>query len=1108
MSEVALRTYLDKIEKDYRQGIATEHSYRGTLKELLEALGAGITATNEPKRIKCGAPDYVIGRDTSTTALTIGYVEAKNIGEPLDKIERDEQLGRYRNSLENLILTDYLEFRWYVNGEKRMTARLATSRPDKQLSFEKDGARAVADLLLNFLGRHPEPIRKPQDLAKRMARLAHMIRAIVVEAFEKKEVSPTILDLCRSFQEVLLPEMTDAEFADMFAQTLAYGLFAARYNHKGRKPFSRDDAAREIPRANPFLRKLFGTIAGPDLDDEPFVGFVDELAQVLAFTEMDAVLADFGKRTRQEDPIVHFYETFLIQYDSKLRELRGVYYTPEPVVSYIVRSVDALLRAYFDCPEGVADTSTISHTYVDESGETHTQTSPYVLLLDPACGTGTFLYAVINLIRDGYLKMGNAGMWSGYVHEHLLPRLFGFELLMAPYAMAHLKIGMQLASLDLPPSERHSWAYEFRTDERLGLYLTNTLEEALKRSEVVFGRYISDEANEAAKVKQNSPVMVIFGNPPYSGHSANKGPWISNLLHGKETKSEQKTGNYFAVDGKPLKERNPKYLNDDYVKFMRFAQWRIEQTGYGILAFITNHGYLDNATFRGMRQSLMQSFDDIFILDLHGNSKKREQPPDGSKDENVFDIQQGVAIGIFVKRKGKQSEPDTPHNATVRHAQLWGPREVYEKSSERRRLVGGKYHWLAEHDCTTTQWTTLQPRAPLYLFKPQDTTLKSEYENGWEIKDILPVYSTGVKTHRDHFVTDFELSSLHKRIEDFRNLFIKDETIAEQYELQDTRDWKLSTKRQSLAANTDWESFFTKCLYRPFDIRDYYHYADIVEFPRNEVMQHMLAGYNVGIATTRAVEIGRGWEHILCSNKVIQHHTVSLKETNYFFPLYLYPDSKVPQETNQPANGPGKRTHNLSTGFIDHITALVGMTFEPDDRGNLWTTFGPEDILHYMYAVFHSPMYRERYAEFLKVDFPRLPLTSNEGLFRALCQLGERLVGLHLMEERGAITTRFPEAGNNIVEKVEYAQPADNPERGRVWINKTQYFEGVPPVVWNFSIGGYQVCQRWLKDRKGRALSFADMKHYQLVVAALAETLTLMEKIDKVIDEYGGWPLV
>ncbi|HJT58244.1 MAG TPA: N-6 DNA methylase, partial [Ktedonobacteraceae bacterium] len=435
---------------------------------------------------------------------------------------------------------------------------------------------------LTHLEHDAETIRKPEELAKRMARTAHMIRDIAAQAFAQQEASSIMKGLFETFKTVLLPNLSHEQFADMFAQTLAYGLFAARYNHKATRPFNRDDAAREIPRTSPFLRDFFATI-NTELDEEPFIGFVDELIQVLATTDIDAVLADFGKRTRREDPLIHFYETFLAQYDPKLRELRGVYYTPEPIVSYIVRSVNYLLQKHFDCPDGLADISTMSWSSMDEREKVQRERTPRVLLLDPACGTGTFLYAIVDYIREVYRQSGNRGMWSGYVRQHLLPRLFGFELLMAPYAVAHLKLGMQLAALDLPLNERADWAYDFKADERLGLYLTNVLEQTPGCARLLPGSFISDEANEAAGVKQDYPVMVVLGNPPYSGHSANKGDWIADLIETyKEGYPELK------------KPAQAKWLSDDYVKFIRFGQWRIEQTGYGILAFITNHSYLDN----------------------------------------------------------------------------------------------------------------------------------------------------------------------------------------------------------------------------------------------------------------------------------------------------------------------------------------------------------------------------------------------------------------------------------------------------------------------------------------------------------------------------------
>ncbi len=1099
-----LHDYLKEIERYYKLGIAKEHSYRSTLQTMLPKLVPGITAVNEPKRVACGAPDYAVLRSTGGTSLTIGYIEAKDIGVPLDKIEKDEQLKRYLHALDSLILTDYLEFRWYVKGDKQMAARLATPHGGKSLTPDKTGIVATGDLLCSFLQHSAEPIRKPEELAKRMARLTHMIRDITIKAFEKREASDTLKGLYEAFKTVLLPDLPTAEFADMFAQTLAYGLFAARYNHHGKQPFNRGDAAREIPRTNPFLRKLFSTIAGADFDEEPFIGFVNELTQVLGVTDMDAVLADFGKRTRREDPIVHFYETFLTQYDPKLRELRGVYYTPEPVVSYIVRSVDYLLREHFDCPDGLADTSTVTYSYIDEQGERRTEHSPRVLLLDPACGTGTFSYTIIDHIRETYRKTGNAGMWSGYVREHLLPRLFGFELLMAPYAVAHLKLGMQLAALDLPKEERSNWAYDFESDERLGVYLTNTLEQAFSRSKLLLGGFISDEANEAARVKQDYPVMVVLGNPPYSGHSANKGEWVTDLLHGDDGRSGKKVGNYFEVDGKSLGERNPKWLNDDYVKFIRFAQWRIEQTGYGILAFITNHGYLDNPTFRGMRQSLMQSFDDIYVLDLHGNSKKKERSPDGSKDENVFDIQQGVAIGIFVKRKEIVADS---HMANVRHAHLWGPREEYEKTFQGQRLVGGKYYWLAENDVTTTEWTKLEPNPPFYLFIPQDGFLRMEYERGWKVTEIMPVNVLGFQTHRDHFAIDFDANALHKRISEMHETYLSDQEYAQKYGLSSGSGWYLAESRRKIRGDTQWQKYFTRCLYRPFDWRFCYYSDIVVDRPRPELQQHMLKP-NISLNVTRQTKADE-WRHALIANTPTPAIYTEIKDGSNAFPLYLYPDpnKKGLFDIDEFSNAPGGRRPNLASGFITDISNKLNMQFIQDGKGDLQQTLGPEDIFDYMYAVFHSPTYRERYADFLKIDFPRLPLTSNADLFRELCKLGERLVGLHLMEKFGKAMPKYPAKGNDMVEKVEYLEPRDQPEQGRVYINKMQYFEGVPPEVWNFHVGGYQVCHKWLKDRKGRVLSFEDIQHYQRVVAALAETIELMGQIDVAIEEHGGWPI-
>ena len=479
MTASPIDVYRRQIEKELQAGNATEHTHRPALKALLESLAPKITATNEPKRVECGAPDFVISRMAAHGPVTIGHLEAKDVGKDLNEVEKSEQMKRYLPALPNLILTDYLEFRWYVEGEYRQTARLAHVAKGGKLAPEKSGAEAVTDLLTGFLAHEAEAINDPKTLALRMARLTHFIRDMIVTAFDAKAASATLRDLHGAFEKALIPDLPIPQFADMFAQTLAYGLFAARCNHHGPKgSFKRLGAASEIPKTNPFLRQLFETITGTALDEEPFVGFVDDLAQLLADTDIAAVLADFGKRTARQDPVVHFYETFLAAYDPKLRESRGVYYTPEPVVSYLVRSVDYLLKTRFGCANGLADTATVEYEREEMNGGKPKKvkaTSPRVLILDPACGTATFLYTVIDHIRAEFMRQENAGMWSGYVRNHLLPRIFGFELLMAPYAVAHFKLGMQLAGHDMTPAQREKWAYDFSGDERLGVYLTNTL---------------------------------------------------------------------------------------------------------------------------------------------------------------------------------------------------------------------------------------------------------------------------------------------------------------------------------------------------------------------------------------------------------------------------------------------------------------------------------------------------------------------------------------------------------------------------------------------------------------------------------------------------------
>ncbi len=1071
----SIDSYLSEIQKAYSHGNATEHTYRPFLQTLIESFDKEITAINEPKRRTFGATDFVIRKRD----IPLGYIEAKDIGKNLDRLNKTEkaQMKRYLDALSNIIYTDHLEFRWFVRGELVQTIKIAELENGKITSLA-DNYENLSNLFREFLTKELDTVGSAKELAKRMASITRLIRQTIEKALEddSDRSEDSLFGQFKSFQKTLLPNLEQDEFADLYSQTIAYGLFTARC-YDNNKPFTRKKASYAIPKTNPFLRQIFDRIGGINLD-ERIVWAVDDLAELLNRTDIAAILQDFGKRTRQEDPVVHFYETFLAEYDQKLRETRGVYYTPEPVVSYIVRSVDKVLQNDFGLSKGLADSSKL------EDG-THK-----VLILDPATGTGTFLYNVIKHIAKRFEN--NKGMWDGYVSENLLPRIFGFELLVAPYAVAHLKLGLLLEET----------GYNLDKDERLQIYLNNTLDFATLREESdAFSAFINEEASKGREIQQDKPVMAILGNPPYSGHSSNTGDWINKLLRGSDSFNEQPTENYFEVDGKPLGERNPKWLNDDYVKFIRFSQWRIDQTGYGVLGFVTNHGYLDNPTFRGMRQSLMKSFDEIYLLDLHGNSKKKEKSPDGSKDENVFDIQQGVSIGIFIKKKSKSK--DQKSKVKIFHKHLYGVREIYTKNvNDKKELTGGKYKYLAENDISTTEWTEIKPNKPFYLFIPQDETLRKEYDDYWKITDAIPINVLGFQTHRDYFAIDFEKKVIEERIADLKETNLSDTEIIKKYGVKENSKWQMANVRKEIRKIGDYKSLIIKCAYRPFDNRFTFYDRSINDRTRTEIVNHIVNKDNLSLGLGRqGIAVGEDiWHLVSISTQPVDANIFRRGGIN-LFPLYLYPTEKKTLFDEEIED----RKPNFSDDFISEFSGKLKLEFVSNPENEKQITakqFTPENIFYYAYAVFHSPTYRSRYAEFLKIDFPRLPLTSNVELFRELTTHGKRLVELHLLEKDIETDVTFPVKGSN---EVEFSPKYTDK---KVYINKEQYFENVPENAWNFHIGGYQVLHKWLKDRKDRELSFDDLEHYSKVVSALMQTIELMQNIDESIEENGGFPIV
>lgn len=818
----AMAEYWRALVPEVNRGNATEHTHRPIFKSLVEAVCSGTTATNEPRRVACGAPDFVVETGVGPLRRQVGHIETKDVGTPLGAIEADSerieprtaegrQLKRYRGALENLILTDYQNFIWYVRGVRRDQSQLTTLPAGSGLTSEST-ASTVA-LLNRFAAHAPAPVTSARELAERMAKLTRMLREVIEAQFNQNLASATLTDLHEAFGAVLIPEISTAEFVDMYVQTLAYGLFAARISHESSLgEFQRSLAAAQIPKTNPFLRRLFTTITGPDLDDEPYAPIVDDLTQLLADADIDAILEDFGRQIGREDPVVHFYETFLAAYDPDLKDLRGVYYTPSAVVSYIVRSVDETLKNEF--ASGLADTSLTTYRRSEPGSGPVTTETHRVLILDPSCGTGTFLYDVIKEIRTQFGAAGNAGIWSSYVREHLLPRLFGFEILMAPYAIAHLKLGLQLAALDLPAADRSTWHYDFAAAERLNVYLTNTLDELTVRSQVLIGRYLSDEAAEAAKVKAELPIMVVLGNPPYRGRSANLTPHARAVVEP-----------YRFVDGVRIRERGAlqfeKNLQNDYVKFIRFAEERVESTGTGIVGLITSHRFLKNPTLRGMRNHLWRTFDEIHVLDLHGASRTTEVVPDGVDDQPVFDIQEGVAISLFLKHGRGSGE------AKVYYSELWGRREE-------------KYNWLAANTVASTQWTEVAPEEPFYRFVPVDAALQAEFQEMVEITAVFKQHGAGVVTARDNLVVDVDKDELGRRIERFARAVTPNAQLCREFDIRLKRDWDIDASRLALRNLGNVSDHIVQFAYRPMDYRWLFYHKSLTWSMSYPTMQHLM----------------------------------------------------------------------------------------------------------------------------------------------------------------------------------------------------------------------------------------------------------------------------
>jgi predicted helicase len=1079
MFEQILKSYFKKIFDVNKKGDAREESNYSALESLLNDYAESINkknihVTTLPKKTEAGNPDF---RIWDGNQHIIGYIEAKAPTiEYLDQIETTDQLKRYLHIFPNLILTNFFEFRLYRNGaliDKVLIAKPFLLHKFKTIPLVEHEPDFLK-LLEKFFSFSLPKVYDAKTLAKELAKRTRFLKDEVVIQELKEEESQGkgfLSGFYEAFRKYLISGLSKEEFADLYSQTITYGLFAART--RSENGFNRKLAYDNIPRTIGILRDVFKFVSLEDLPQQ-MEWIIDDIAEVLAVTDVKNILHQYFHEGKGKDPVVHFYETFLAEYDPKTKEKRGVFYTPESVVSYIVRSLHNILKEHFNMQDGFA--------------------SDTVTVLDPAAGTLTFLAEASKLAVEEFVSKYGEGGKENLVREQILKNFYAFELMMAPYAVGHLKMAFLLEEL----------GYKLKKDDRFKLYLTNTLEmEELAQTELPGMVSLSEESHSAGKVKKEQPILVILGNPPYQGISANlserettveKGEkYITRYLiqedngwyklvsqtkrANRKIKVKQKTwigeliDYYKIVDGGWFGERKH-WLNDDYVKFIRFAQWKIDLAGEGILGFITNHSYLDNPTFRGMRQSLMNSFNEIYILDLHGNSLKKEKCPDGSKDGNVFDIKQGVAIALFIKHhpepaKGKKGGKE---ESKVYHSEIWGLREK-------------KNGWLLENDIKTTNWKKLSLTSPYYFFIPREEKGRENYERYWKITDIFPVNVTGIVTARDHFVIDFDKEPLKARVMTFRNKDLPDEIVKEGLKLKENYMWRVSKAREDLIAADNWKEYFTKILYRPFDIRHIYFHDSVVWRTRKEVMRHMLSN-NLSICFMRQVSLGEDYSHFLVSEHMVDNRTfLSSKGIIQQAPLYLYTD-KDKKDLFTYKMELVKRQPNIDLEFL---MTLIGVYKKE---------LTPEEIFYYIYGVLYSNTYRTKYAEFLKIDFPRVPFTKDYNLFKKMSEYGNRLVDLHLLKssELDSPVARFQGKGDNKVEKVKHGE-------GKVIINDGQYFEGISPEVWEYQIGGYQVCDKWLKDRKGRILSLDDIKHYCKVVTALSKTLEIQKEIDHLYPE-------
>ncbi|EAI5448807.1 DNA methyltransferase [Campylobacter jejuni] len=1046
-----LKAYLENI-KDISTN-DKEHTHRTALQNLLQAIKDNqdkqnkISIKQEPNNDKegRGAPDFLITKDF----LTLGYIENKRVNTNLDNIITSDQILKYTKLSPNIILTDYLRFillslndknEIIICKEVKICSLDEIKSVIKNQSLLDTKTQELNELFSIFFSKIPNPINSALDFANHLSLRTRILKDELLLSSKNE----TLLSLFNTFKETLYKELSYEEFCDSFAQTLTYSLFLAKLNNDTAKEIDLNNAKKFIPKSFPLIRSMSGFLDDSFENLENIKWLLEEIINIINHIDITSIIKELNKTGEKDlfnrptilsthkDPYLHFYETFLASYDPKLREVRGVYYTPAPVVIFIINAIDEALKQDFNHKKGLSEA-------LDKN----------ITLLDFATGTGTFLLEAFRKALEPISKNS-----VNYNPKVLIDKFCGFEFLIAPYTIAHLKISQ---------SFKEEFNSPLNDDESLKIALTNTLysksisKEQNDQNTLFTLIDLTKEFKKAQKIKEEQ-ILIITGNPPYSGASSNKGlyedeikisyglepskanlnneqkKWISSYF---KEKSKQNTSTFKAIYEKHKleNEKNSKVMLDDYVKFIRFAQSKIDSQESGIFAFISNNSFLDNPTFRGMRYSLMQSFDKIYILNLHGDTRKKEKAPDGSKDDNVFDIMQGVSINIFIKQNSKAK------NTNIYYHDLYGKRK-------------DKYEFLYENDLNSIKWTLVKNNEPFYLFLPQNNDLLEEYNKGISVKDIFMLSSVGIASSKDAILISTNNKKLEQQVYNFYNEFDK--------------------------------KYIKEIAYKPFDTQKIYYDIKKVERPRIDIMEHFLGYENIGLIYDRGTNL-KEISNLFISSKVIDKHLVGAN--SYVSPLYLYPTTRSKKFLKK--ENPNFNEENFTSkieNFKESFRTFIDELYKEK--------FSPEDILGYIYAVLFHKIYREKYLDFLKIDFPKIPFTKDKNTFKNLSKLGLKLVNLHLLKNDeldfniGEALFKDIKNKNFKIQKIKY-----NKDVKELFINESLYFNKVSPEIYEFKIGGYAVLDKYLKSHKEEDI---DHKHFTLIIQTLDETLKIQDEISKI----------